>query len=336
LIGFGKVGQSLAEMLSSRHNELRKNYGLSPKVVAIVDRGGAAVSKEGINLSEALNAKRIGGSVSTLKGCGKPDLRAVEVTSTNLETGEPGLTNIKKALTLGMHVVTTNKGPLALSLPSLVDLANKRGVLLRFSGAVGGTIPVLDFDETCLYGDQIESVRGVLNSTTNYILWRMAESHLSLSDALKEAERLGYAERNVSYDLNGLDTASKLVIIAYHVMKRKVSLKDVQVKGIKDITLKEILKAEKEGFAIRLIGSINKQIKVSPQKIRIEDPLCVDSVYNAVEFKCAYSGRHILIGPGAGAKETASSIIDDIVYISRKSLNPPSHVKEKPILRVTR
>ncbi|HIE18170.1 TPA: homoserine dehydrogenase, partial [Candidatus Bathyarchaeota archaeon] len=329
LLGFGKVGQSLAEMLELRHDELRKNYGLNPQVVAIVDREGAAISEEGLNLSEALNAKKNGGSVSTLRGCGKPGLQAlevleevegditVEVTSTNLETGEPGLAHIQKALTLGMHVVTTNKGPLALSLPSLVELANRKDALLRFSGAVGSAIPVLDFAETCLYGDQVESIRGVLNGTTNYILWRMAESHLSLTDALKEAERLGYAERNVSYDLNGLDTASKLVIIAYHVMKRKASLKDVQVKGIGDITLKEILEAEKEGFAIRLIGSINEQITVSPRKIRIEEPLCVNSALNAVEFKCVYSGKHILIGPGAGAKETASSIVNDIIHVSK-------------------
>ena len=348
LIGFGKVGQSLAEMLEFRRDELRENYGLNLKVVAIVDREGAAVSEEGVNLSEALNAKKLDGSVSALKSCGKPGLQAlevleevkgdivVEVTSTNLETGEPGLTHIRKALTLGMHVVTTNKGPLALSLPSLVDLADRRGVHLRFSGAVGSAIPVLDFAETCLYGDRIESIRGVLNGTTNYILWRMAESHLSLSDALKEAERLGYAERNVSYDLNGLDTASKLVIIAYHVMNRKVSLKDVRVKGIKDITLKEILEAKREGFAIRLIGSINKQITVSPRKIRIEDSLCVNSAFNAVEFKCTYSGKHILIGPGAGAKETASSIINDIIRVSQKRLNPLQHMKEKPLLRVTR
>jgi len=261
---------------------------------------------------------------------------AVEVTPTNLETGEPGLSHIRRALTLGMHVVTTNKGPLVLSLPSLVNLANRKGVLLRFSGAVGSAIPVLDFADTCLYGDRIESIRGVLNGTTNHILWRMAESRLSLSAAFKEAEHLGYAERNVSYDLNGLDTASKLVIIAYHVMNRKASLKDVQIEGIKDITLKEILEAKKEGFAIRLIGCINEQIKGSPQKIHIEEPLCVNSALNAVEFKYAYSGKHTLIGPGAGAKETASSIMNDIIHISKKRLNAHSHVEENPLLRVTR
>jgi len=254
LIGFGKVGQSLAEMLKFRHEELRKNYGLNLKVVAIIDRGGAAISEKGISLSEALNAKKIGGSVSTLKDCGKPGLQAlevleevegdvaVEVTPTNLETGEPGLSHIRKALTLGMHVVTTNKGPLALSLPSLVDSAKRKGVLLRFSGAVGSAIPVLDFAETCLYGDRIESIRGVLNGTTNYILWR----------------------------------------------------------------------------------------------IRVEDPLCVNSAFNAVEFKYAYSGKHIPIGPGAGAKETASSIINDIIHIFQKRLNSPLYVKENSLLRVTR
>jgi len=329
LIGFGKVGQSLAEMLESRRAELMNHYGVNAKVVAIVDRRGAAISERGLNLPKAIEAKRNSGSVSTMKPFGKPGLSAlevlkevegdivVEVTPTNLETGEPGLTHIKKALTLGRHVVTTNKGPLALSLPKLVNLADKNNVFLRFSGAVGGAIPVLDFARRCLCGDRVESIREVLNGTTNYILWRMAEGHLSLSEAIKEAQHLGYTERNVSYDLEGLDTAYKLVILAYEIMGRNVSLGEVKVNGISGITLEEVLDAKREGLAIRLIGSINREITATPEKIPIGDPLCVKSAFNVVEFKCTYSGKHILIGPGAGAKETASSIINEIINICR-------------------
>ncbi|MBM4401275.1 MAG: homoserine dehydrogenase, partial [Crenarchaeota archaeon] len=333
----GKVGQSLASMLEMRSAELREAYGLDLKVVAIVDRKGTAVSKKGVDISKALKVKRLKGSVSDMKGYGKPYLSAlealeevdgdivIEVTSTSLETGEPGLTHIMKALSLGRHVVTTNKGPLALSFSGLVDLAHKNGVSLRFSGSVGGAMPILEFAKRCLYGDKIESVRGVLNGTTNYILWSMSEKRLNLSEAVRKAQELGYAEENVLYDLEGLDTACKLVILANWAMGHKVSLRDVEVKGIRGVTLKDILDAEREGFAIKLIGSINRGIKVSPRRIPLKDPLCVDSAFNAVDFTCAYSGQHILIGRGAGGKETASSIIRDIVNVHRESnLSSPS------------
>ena len=339
LIGFGKVGQSLAEMLELRSTELREDYGVDLKVVAIVDRGGAAVSKTGIDITDALKVKRPAGSVSAMKDSGKPHLSALEVleevdgdivveaTSTNLENGEPGLTHIKKALSLGRHIVTTNKGPLALSLPYLIDLSCKNKVSLCFSGSVGGAMPILEFAKRCLYGDKIESIRGVLNGTTNYILWRVAEKHVSLSEALKEARELGYTEENILYDLDGLDTACKLVILANSVMNRKVSLRDVEVKGIREISLQEVLNAKKEGFAVRLIGSINERITVSPEKFPVRDPLCVDSASNAVVFTCTCSGQHLLIGRGAGSKETASSVVRDIVNIAQECKLSSSHRK---------
>ena len=127
MIGFGVVGESIAEMLTSRSIELREDYGINPKFVAIVDRGGAAISRDGIDLSKVLQIKRSKGSVSAVKGAGKPGYLAleaieevegeivIEATTTNVETGEPGLTHIRRALSLGKHVITTNKGPLALA-----------------------------------------------------------------------------------------------------------------------------------------------------------------------------------------------------------------------------
>ena len=329
IIGFGNVGQSLAEMLELRAPELRERYGLKVNVVAIVDRGGAALSEAGISLSEAVKAKRFRGSVSTMRGLGRPQLSAlevleevdgdivIEVTSTSLETGEPGLTHIKKAISSKKHVVTTSKGALAQMLPDLIELANKNDVSLMFSGAVGGAMPILDFAKMCLRGEKVESLRGVLNGTTNYILWRMAERRIGLSQAVREAQELGYAEENVSYDLNGLDTACKLVILANWVMNRRVSLKDVETRGIEELSLEEVLKAKEEGFAVRLIGSIKENLRVRPERVSLRDPLCVDSSLNAVVFTCRYSGQHVLIGRGAGGKETASAVIRDVLTIAQ-------------------
>jgi homoserine dehydrogenase len=310
----------------------------------MVDRGGAAISKEGINFTNAIYTKELNGSVSALRDIGRPNLSAlqvleevegdviVEVTSTNFNTGEPGLTHIKKALRLGRNVVTTNKGSLAASLPSLVDFARRHRVGLRFSGAVGGALPVLDFAKNCLLPNEIESVRGVLNGTTNHILWNMAEKQIRLPEAISEAQKLGYAEENILYDLKGLDTACKLVILSYCIMNRKVRLEDVEIHGISNITLEEVLDARRKGYSIRLIGSINKKTKVSPERISSTDPLCVSSALNAVSLNCTYSGQHLLIGMGAGGKETASSILRDIVNIDRE--NNLSNQKKDSVLSV--
>lgn len=328
LIGFGNVGQGLAETLTLRRRTLKNRYGLDFKVVAIVDCGGAAISEAGVDLIRALEVKRSLGSVSAIKSIGKPGLSAievienldgdivVEVTSNNLESGEPGLTHIKRALTSGKHVATTNKGPLALDLPSLLDLAQRKGVILRFSGAVGGAIPILDFARSLLYGDEILSIQGVLNGTTNYILWSMSERHLTMDQAVAEAQSLGYAEKNISYDIDGLDTASKIVIIANYVMGLRISLRDVNIKGIRGVTPEDLLEAKRRGFTIRLIGFMNRnEVRVSPKEVPLNDPLSVSSNLNAVRVDCAYSGQHVVIGRGAGGRETASSVVRDIVTI---------------------
>jgi homoserine dehydrogenase len=318
-------------MLTSSSTWLRQRYGLDVDVVAIADRSGAAVSRKGIDLHKALYAKNKDGSVSTLNEIGRPHVSAlavleeiaadivVEVTSTNFQTGEPGITHIRKALSQGNHVVTTNKGSLAASFQQLTNLAERSQVSLSFGGAVGGALPVLDFAKKCLLSEEIESIRGVLNGTTNHILWSMAEKEIGMPQAIEEAQELGYAEENIHYDLEGLDTACKLVILANWIMDRKVSLKEVETRGIREISLEEILCARDEGFPIRLIGSIGKRLKVSPEKISSTDPLCVGRASNVVEFNCARSGQHLLIGRGAGGNETASSIIRDIVRISQEN-----------------
>lgn len=328
LIGFGNVGQGLAEILKSCGPALKEKYGLDLRVIAIVDRGGAAVSEAGVDLNKALEVKRLLGSVSAMKNVGKPSLSAVEVieeidgdivvevTSNNLENGEPGLTHIKRALASSRHVVTTNKGPLTLNLPKLLDLAHRKNVNLRFSGAVGGAMPILDFAKELLYGDEILSIRGLLNSTTNYVLWSMSERNLTMDQAITEAQKLGYAEENISYDIDGLDTASKIVIIANWVMGHRISLRDVDIKGVRGISLEEMIRVKKRGFTIRLIGSISHdETKVSPEEVPLGSPLSVGSNLNALMIDCAYSGRHIIIGRGAGGRETASSAMRDIMSI---------------------
>src|SRR6185437_6331456 len=228
----------------------------------------------------------------------------LELTPTNLEEGEPGTTHIISAMKSGKHVITVNKGPLALAFPSLLELANYNGVMLRFSGTVGGGTPILDFAKRCLKGERIMSFKGILNGTTNYILSKMEEG-LVFENALEDARQKGYAEAVPSLDIDGFDPAAKLVIMANWIMGMKVTMKDVNRIGIRDIKLSDIQRAHKRGNAIKLIAMCdNKYLNVKPTEISKTDPLYVNGTLNAVTFSSEHSGQQTIIGRGAGGMET--------------------------------
>jgi len=329
LIGFGVVGQSFAQILIRREAELVKNYGFHPRVVAIVDKGGAAINPKGLNLEKMLFLKGEKGTVATSHEFGHLAMPAldviesveaealVEATPTNIKDGEPGLSHIKTAFKTGKHVVTTNKGPLALALPALTELADYNKVYLRFSGTVGAGTPILELAKKCLLGDRIVSIRGILNGTTNYILTEMDEKHITFQQALENAQKLGYAEADPMMDIDGIDAACKLVIIANWIMNKKVTLKDVNVQGIRNITVQAIEEAAKKGCTIKLIGFINGNLKVKPTEISRHDPLSVRGVLNAVTFVSEFAGEETIIGRGAGGMETASAILRDLLDIKQ-------------------
>lgn len=323
-MGFGVVGQNLAKLLLSRNEDMYALYGMKPRVVAVVDSKGSAVCTSGLDLQVLLNAKKTKGSVGGYgNGSGK-DVQeiiesvdaevVVEMTQTNLKTGEPGIANIINAIKNGRNVITTNKGPLALALPSLIELAEYNDVILRFSGTVGGGTPVLEFAKRCLKGDRIVSFRGILNGTTNYILTRMEEG-LDFAAALNDAKEKGYAEADPSLDIDGYDAAAKLVIMANWIMGMKVTMKDANFTGIRNVTAEDMKNSLKNHNAIKLIASCNKELTVKPSEIPKNDPLCVNGTLNAVTFSSEYSGQQTIIGRGAGGMETASAVLRDLIEI---------------------
>lgn len=329
LIGFGTVGQSFAKLLLARREALFRRYGIIPKVIAVFDSKGAAVNKKGLDLERVLKVKRERGSViHDLNG--KENLNpiefiksaeadiVIEVTPTNIKDGEPALSYIKQALISKIHVITTNKGPLALAMPALIDLAEHNGVFLRFSGTVGGGTPILDLAKKCLVGDRIVAIRGILNGTTNYILTKMSENGLTFEEALREAVNKGYAEADPSMDIEGIDTACKLVILANWVMERRVTLSDVKIEGIRHVTQEMIQKAKKRGRYLKLIGEVTDEcLQVKLAEIDRTNPLCVHGTLNAVTFVSEYAGEETLIGRGAGGMETACAIIRDLITIKQ-------------------
>jgi len=328
LIGFGTVGQSLARILTNDRDWLVKNYGFEPQVTAIVDTRGSCRDDNGLDLELALKVKTKYGTVgrypknterktTVLQIISEAEAEAViETTPSNFENGEPGLTNIKQSLSARRHVVTANKGPLALAMPALLELADHMRVQLRFSATVGGGTPFLSFASKCLPGEKILGIHGILNGTTNYILTRMDEASLSFQKALTEAQQKGYAEKNPANDFEGLDTAAKIVIIANWVLKRRISINELAITGIQNISPKKIRKAKESGARIKLIGRLtDSEATVKPEEVPLGDPVCVPHTLNALSFSTEHTGDVTLVGRGAGGEETASAIIRDLVDI---------------------
>lgn len=330
LVGFGVVGQSLAKLFIKRELELSNVYGFRPRIVAIADKGGVAVNLKGLDLQRMLSVKAEKGTVAADEAYGKLGIpildliesldaeALVEVSPTNIKDGEPALSYIKSAFKAGKNVVTSNKGPLALALPALTELAEHNQVYFRFSGSVGAGTPILEFAKRCLYGDKILSLKGILNGTTNYILTEMTERRIPFEEALQKARQLGYAEADPSMDVDGIDAACKLVILANWVMNKKVTLKDVNIKGIRGISMKHIEDAAKDNCTIKLIGSVNGKLEVKPEKIPKTSPLSVSGTLNAVTFYSEFAGEQTIIGRGAGGVETASAILRDLLDIKQE------------------
>ena len=328
LCGFGVVGQSLVKLFISRSEDLYAKYGLKPRLVGVFDSKGSAVDTSGLDLERLVTVKKKFGTVKNYAKT-KNNMSGIEMiknveadvlietTASNYKDAEPGMTHITNAMKQNMHVVSVNKGPLALAFPSLMELATYNQVMLKFSGTVGGGTPILHYAKNSLQGERITSFAGILNGTTNYILTNMANG-LSFEEALKDAKDKGYVEADESLDLDGLDAAAKLVILANWVMGMKVTMPDINCIGIRNITTKDIKKAAKNNCAVKLIASCNKELKVFPQEVSTEDPLCVNGTLNAISFTSEHSGTQTIIGRGAGGIETASSILRDLLDIKQE------------------
>ena len=325
LCGFGVVGQSFAKLLESRSEDLYARYGLKPRIVGVFDRKGSANDPSGLDTSKLIDVKKKYGSVNRYSGAfdntsGTQNINnleaevLIEATESNYKDAEPGMTHIINAMKQGLHVISVNKGPLALAFPSLLELAEYNNIMFRFSGTVGGGTPILDYAKNSLGGEQIISFDGILNGTTNYILTNMANG-MSFNDALNDAKKRGYVEADESLDLDGLDAAAKLVILANWIMRMKVTMPDIKRTGIRKVDEEDIKIAASKNCAVKLIASCNKKLVVGPKEISVNDPLCVDGTLNAISFTSEHSGTQTVIGRGAGGIETASSILRDLISI---------------------
>ncbi|PXF53397.1 MAG: homoserine dehydrogenase [Candidatus Methanophagaceae archaeon] len=320
IVGFGHVGSGVAEVVMRKHDEILRKHGLDLRIVGIADLKGAIIDEGGLSRDEIA---RFGADGALLDMSSLELIREiehevmVEATPTNVTNGEPGLTHIITALNSNRHVVTSNKGPLALEYRKLMELAERKGRELRFEATVGGAMPLISLIRENLAGNGITAIRGILNGTCNYILTRMTNENLPYEHVLREAQEIGIAESDPSKDVEGIDTAVKLVILANSVFGMDATYRDVRVQGITEITPDALKLARDAGYAIKLIGDvdINGRLEVAPRLVPVSDPLNVGGTLNVATIRTDLAGDITVIGKGAGPIEAASAILSDIIAI---------------------
>jgi homoserine dehydrogenase len=337
-IGFGTVGQGLAEILYNKADELRAQYGFEASVVAVSDSlKGAVYHPGGLDIGALLAAIRQTGSLddypdasglirgwdslTTIQN-GNADV-VVEVAWTDIKTGEPAISHIRTAFETGKHVVTTNKGPVALAYRQLRDLADSQGVCWGFEGTVMSGTPALRIADSALAGCDIREIRGILNGTTNFILTQM-EGGATYADALAEAQQLGYAEADPTADVEGHDALGKLLILSAVVLDNPLAPDDVACQGITHLTPAHIAQARADGKRYKLIARLRREengitASVGPQAIPLTDPLAgVSGVTNAITYVTDLLNEVTLVGPGAGRQETGFALLADLLDIHRR------------------
>lgn len=328
LIGFGNLGKGLSRAIISKAEFLRKTQGLIPRVVGVVDEFGAAVDDTGLDMRRLLRVTERAGTVGAYKGKGRRGKLAFEViedvdadvvfelTPTNIKTGEPGLTHIKRAMLAGKHVITSNKGPLVVAFRELDKLAKRSGVEFRYSASVGGAVPVIGLAKKMLAGNEVRAIRGVLNGTTNYILTRMSKESAPFDVVLHEAQELGIAEKDPTLDIDGIDTACKITILANSILGISAKLGDLKITGIRRVLPEAIRLAQEAGHVIKLIGVARRGLlEVSPRLVPAGHPLAVSGTLNAVTFELDLAREITITGFGAGPRETSSSLLGDLIDI---------------------
>lgn len=318
MAGHGTVGKAFLELMG-RERETMQASGLDLQVVGVATSRGSWVDENGLDPAALVPKKLQPTGVEDLIGSTRADL-FVEVTPTDLKTGGPALGYIRSALAAGMHVVTANKGPVVVAHRELMEMAKEKGVSLRYEATVGASIPVLNLYQECLRGDHVQRIDGVLNGTSNYILSRMGEEGLEFQEALEEAQALGYAEADPSADVDGHDAAAKLVIMANTFLDAGLSLDDVSVTGIRNVTGEAVQLAHRQGYALRLIATLRAggEPVVAPRMVPESSTLNVPGTLNVVRLQRRYAGPVTVSGRGAGGMETAAAVLSDVLAIAAR------------------
>jgi len=311
--GLGTVGAALIAQVTRQQEALAARCGRAIDIVAVCARSKS--KDRGLDLRKA---KWFSDPVTLARAPGIDVF--VELIG---GAGDPAKSAIEAALASGKSVVTANKALLAKHGVKLAALAEKHRVALNFEAAVGAAIPIVKTLREGMAGSSFERIYGILNGTCNYILTRMEQDKLPFAECLKEAQRLGYAEADPSFDIEGHDTAQKLAILASLAFGTKVDQSAIYVEGISSITPADLAAADELGYRVKLLGVAVKTPKgieqrVHPTMVRKDSAIAqVMGVTNAVTVDAEGIAPLTLVGPGAGGAATASAVLSDIGDITR-------------------
>ena len=313
IAGLGTVGTEVVRLIETEARVLAARSGRGVRVVAVTARSRA--KKRGLDLRGIEWAK------DPLALATHPEIDCfVELMG---GAGEPALSAVEAALKSGKSVVTANKALLAKHGLKLAKAAEEHGGALNFEAAIGAAIPVVKTLREGLAGTGINRVYGILNGTCNYILTRMEQEGLSFTECLKDAQRLGYAEADPSFDVDGHDTAQKLAILASLAFGRKVTQNAVYVEGISSIAPEDLRAAADLGYRVKLLGVAVRTAKGIEQRVhptmvpKSSSIAQVMGVTNAVTIDGDGIPPITLVGPGAGGAATASAVVADIADVAR-------------------
>ncbi|BFH74549.1 homoserine dehydrogenase [Sulfurisphaera javensis] len=302
LFGFGNVGKSFRKLLHEKKNKVTELNDV--EIAGIVTRKGIMLKDK-----EEFTAD-MQGDVFKAYEIVKPDV-IIDVSSANYKDGEPSLSLYKDAIKDRVSIITTNKAPLALAYNEIFSLAKSKGVKIGFQGTVMSGTPSINLYRV-LPASEVKRIRGILNGTTNFILTLMSKGS-SFEEALKEAQRRGYAEEDPTLDINGFDAAAKVTILANYMLNKNVTIHNVKFEGInKDLP--------KQGKVKLIAYGDENDVWVKPKILDPEDPLySVDGVENALEITTDI--QTILIrGPGAGPLNAAYAALSDLILLKRNCL----------------
>jgi len=314
LLGCGIVGSGVVRLLRDNAEEIAGRLGARLEVGPVAVRT-LARDRDLPGLALTTDAHGVAGDPS------------VDIIVEVMGGIEPARTLITEALQAGKSVVTANKELVASLGTELFELADTKGVRLEYEAAVAGGIPIIKPLRESLAGDRVRKVLGILNGTTNYILTKMSEEGSSFADALGEAQRLGYAERDPTADIEGFDAAAKTAILASLAFDAKIVAGDVYREGIMGVTATDIAHADRMGYVIKLLGIAEQAdgrvgVRVHPALIPATHPLAsVRESFNAVFIEGEAVGDLMFYGRGAGSLPTASAVVGDIVTVARAVLS---------------
>lgn len=336
IIGFGNVGQGLTQILINKKSFYKQAFKLEFLIVAISDvNKGSLYNPDGLSHQVLLDTVNNGRSLETIDAPTKgwdalttikktnADI-VIELAFTDLKTGEPALSHMISAFESGKHFVTTNKGPVALHYNALKSLTAKHELMAGIEGTVMSGTPTLHLAKESLIAANIQSIEGILNGTTNYMLMRMEEG-LDYQSALSEAQQKGFAEIDPSGDVDGFDASAKVVILANLLMDAELTMDDIDRTGMSTLNMDDIKNAKQFNRRWKVLGHVNRNIDgsfnawVKPVQVVESHPLAnVSGATNAVTFSTELMGEVTLIGAGAGRIETGYAVIQDLINIGKK------------------